>query len=77
MASVYKCETCGVVANEAGHLCDSKQIAGKFDYCGQDFETQNTTMCKSMRKRLRFECSTCGRPSEKPDMVCRPIKVHG
>lgn len=77
MAGIYKCETCGVVSVEPGHLCSAEPVAGKLDYCGRDFDTQDITMCETMRKRLRFECSTCGRPSERPEMVCRPIKVHG
>lgn len=76
MATVYKCGSCGVVSREKGHLCESEPLEGKYDYCGQDFEPV-VSMCETMREGLRFECETCGRPAERPDLVCRPTKVHG
>lgn len=77
MGSIYKCSKCGVVTADAGHLCSAEPLEGKYDYCGQDVQNSSTEMCDSMRNSLRFECATCGRPAETPDMVCRPTKVHG
>lgn len=77
MTNIYKCKTCGVASSDGEHLCNAEEIQGKYDYCGQDFESEKADMCEPMRDSLRFECDTCGRPAESPDLLCRPTKVHG
>jgi hypothetical protein len=73
MAEKYECGTCGMVTHEKEHLCDPIEIARKGDYCGRSGETDEA-MCEPMSSSLEFTCSSCGRPTEDPDMVCSPEK---
>jgi hypothetical protein len=71
---LFKCDRCGVVSNQADHLCRPHQLAGPMEYCGQPVE-ENGSVCATMSKTLSYECSTCGRPAEKPGMVCKPSQI--
>jgi hypothetical protein len=70
----FKCDRCGVVSDQADHLCRPHELMGKMDYCGQPV-TETGSVCAPMSKTLSYECGTCGRPAEKPGMVCRPTEI--
>jgi hypothetical protein len=70
----FKCDRCGVVSDQADHLCRPHELMGKMDYCGQPV-AETGSVCAPMSKTLSYECGTCGRPAEKPGMVCRPTEI--
>lgn len=70
----FKCDRCGVISDEADHLCRPRQLAGPLDYCGQPVE-EGGSVCVSMSKTLVYECGRCGRPAEKPEMLCNPTEI--
>jgi DNA-directed RNA polymerase subunit RPC12/RpoP len=76
MADVYKCESCGAVTKEKGHLCKPRKVEEKCDYCGEK-TADARHVCKPMRPKLEYVCGGCGRPAESADLVCKPKKMPG
>ncbi|MDK2848858.1 MAG: hypothetical protein PWP34_2211, partial [Desulfuromonadales bacterium] len=33
-------------------------------------------ICESMAQHLSYECSACGRPADKPELVCKPVSIR-
>jgi len=73
--STYKCGTCGVVSDEGGHLCAPEEVAGRSEFCGSGPE-KISQICTEMDQSLEFQCFTCGRPTDKPDLVCNPTRIR-
>lgn len=76
MAKVYKCESCGAVTTEKGHLCKPQPVKGDCSYCGESMKDARH-ICKPAREKLEYVCDACGRPAEKADLVCKPKKMPG
>lgn len=74
MEKIYECEKCGVVAHERDHLCVPRSVDTMGSYCGSTGNISH--MCDSIREKAQYSCVTCGRTSEKADLVCDTIKLH-
>ncbi|BCR06193.1 hypothetical protein DESUT3_32620 [Desulfuromonas versatilis] len=71
----YKCSSCGVISDERDHLCKPEKNASRADYCGSGPE-KISQMCDQMDQNLKYQCFTCGRPTDKPDLVCNPTPIR-
>lgn len=76
MADVFKCENCGAVTTEKGHLCKPRPVTDKCEYCGQEAQGARH-VCKPMRTKLEYVCEGCGRPAEQADLLCKPKRMPG
>jgi hypothetical protein len=74
MKTTFKCDRCGIISEAADHLCQPHELAGKQDYCGQPVKEAGP-ICGPMSKSLEYECGSCGRPAEEPQMLCHPAKL--
>ncbi len=75
MTKTYECGICGVISKEKSHVCNPRTLESRHDYCGQSGEKAEQ-MCEPMSSRLEYECTSCGRPAETPEMVCSPGKIR-
>jgi len=75
MFSNYKCGKCGVVTDNKNHLCKPEPVENKSEFCGSGPD-RDSQICESMAQHLSFQCSTCGRPAEKPELVCKPVSIR-
>ena len=71
MKDIYKCTTCGVVAEASEQVCVPDKQSDMHDYCGTT--GKRAAMCDSMKEHVAFVCGTCGRPAEQADLVCKPL----
>ena len=74
MAATYKCGTCGVISDESEHLCQA-EATSRAEFCGTGPEGIGK-ICAEMDRNLAYQCFTCGRPTDKPDMVCNPTPIR-
>lgn len=74
MDKVYECVTCGIVSKNERHLCNPAETKEK-DYCGHSSTLQTAMMCAEETRRLDYVCGRCGRPAEKPELLCSPRDV--
>lgn len=72
MAKEYTCTTCGVVSTTKKHLCQPQEQTEK-EHCGST-PTQSTNMCDTVNETAKFACSSCGRTTVDPELVCKPEK---
>jgi len=70
MNTLYTCSRCGVVTQHDGQVCSPKEVEARGDYCGTAPEPGQ--MCECMEQTLPYVCSSCGRPAEQAELVCRP-----
>lgn len=75
MFSNYKCGNCGVVTDNKNHLCKPEPVENKSEFCGSGPD-RDSQICESMAQHLSFQCSTCGRPADKPELVCKPVSIR-
>lgn len=75
MNSAYKCGKCGVVSVEENHVCQPEEVVSRGEFCGSGPE-HVSQMCDSMSDRLNFQCNSCGRPTDHPNLVCSPIRIR-
>jgi DNA-directed RNA polymerase subunit RPC12/RpoP len=75
MSAAYKCGTCGVISDENSHLCRPEELAGRAEFCGSGPENIGQ-ICEQMDQKLEYQCFTCGRPTDKPDLVCNPTPIR-
>ncbi len=75
-AKVYKCETCGLVATEKGHLCSPKEVKKAYtcEYCGITVSDPRH-VCKPKVAKLNYVCDACGRVAVGKEEVCQPKKI--
>jgi hypothetical protein len=75
MISAYKCGKCGVISDQKDHICQPQEVESRAEFCGSGPE-HISQMCEPMAENLRFQCFTCGRPSEHPNLVCSPTPIR-
>lgn len=71
MATIYACQTCGVVTTAPQQLCTAVAQPNKTNYCGTAPERE--AMCQTMREHLAYVCGSCGRPAAQAELLCRPL----
>ena len=76
MKKIFECSTCGIVTENKRHLCKPVELEGQSDYCGQPLGRKTAFMCAEETTRLDYQCRSCGRTAESPELVCAPHKVN-
>ena len=73
---VYKCQTCGLVTTEKGHLCRPKEVKKAYtcEYCGITVSDPRH-VCKPKVAKLNYVCDACGRVAVGKEEVCQPKKI--
>lgn len=75
MSSGYKCKRCGVISERREHVCQPREVEYRAEFCS--FKEDNfDMMCDSIAENMNFQCDICGRPTEKPNMVCSPTPIR-
>jgi DNA-directed RNA polymerase subunit RPC12/RpoP len=75
MFSRYTCARCGVVSDDKNHICRPEVIDDRSEICASE-PKRDGRICESMAQHLSYECSACGRPADKPDLVCKPVSIR-
>jgi hypothetical protein len=68
MKDAYQCTKCGAITKDSSHLCSAQPVSQKSQYCG----TKSADVCDT--KKFSYECGSCGRVAEQPDLLCKPSK---
>jgi len=76
MFSAYKCKTCGAVSKEHQHLCQAEEISSRTEYCATEMLHDSHPGCETMSGQAQFQCEGCGRTSDEPRLLCRPLRVE-
>jgi hypothetical protein len=76
MSSIYRCETCRVISDEKEGLCQPEKLASRSEFC-PSAPNQANPICHRMDQRLEYQCHSCGRLTDKADLVCSPILFAG
>jgi uncharacterized Zn finger protein len=70
----YTCTTCGVVADDPGHLCNPSVEKVDCSHCGtKDVGVHH--VCKEMLAAVQYSCQSCGRVDTDGSSLCRPAKI--
>lgn len=75
-AKVYRCDTCGLVTTERGHLCNPREIKKAYtcEYCGITV-TDPRHVCKPKVAELNYVCDVCGRTAVDRKHLCEPKRI--
>lgn len=73
MKEMYECASCGVVTSRRADICNPQPMSNWTDCCGES-SASIETMCEPMHENLEYECSSCGRPTVDPELVCTPAR---
>ncbi|MEZ4599496.1 MAG: hypothetical protein R2940_06880 [Syntrophotaleaceae bacterium] len=71
MSSIYRCETCRVISDEKEWLCQPEKLMSRSELC-QASPDHTNPICHRMDQRLEYQCHSCGRLTDKADLVCSP-----
>ncbi len=75
MFSAYKCKTCGSVSREHQHLCQAEEVRSRAEYCATEMLHDSHPDCVTMDERPQYQCEGCGRSTDEPNLLCRPVKA--
>lgn len=75
MFPTYKCGNCGVIADDENHVCNPGPMMDKGEFCGSAPD-RDSQICETMAQHLSYQCSSCGRPAVKPELVCKPVSIR-
>ncbi len=70
----YTCSTCGVVAEDPGHLCNPSLEKMSCSHCG-DADVPVHHVCRGMLAEAKYSCGSCGRVADDEGSLCRPLKI--
>ncbi len=74
-AKIYKCNTCGMVTTEKGHLCSPREVkVYTCEYCGVTV-TDPRHVCKPKLAELNYVCDACGRTAVDRKNLCEPKRI--
>lgn len=76
MFSAYKCKTCGSVSKDSRHLCQAEDVHSRAEYCATDMLHDSLPDCQTAQVQVLYQCEGCGRSSDEPKLLCRPVKVE-
>ncbi len=76
-AKLYKCNTCGLITTEKGHLCSPQEVKKAYtcEYCGAA-ASDPRHICKPKVAELNYVCEACGRIATDRNHLCEPKRIR-
>lgn len=68
----YKCQNCGVVAEEFLNLCNPSTEPESENLCA----VSPDRVCSDKKGKMKFSCDACGSISATADNLCMPLKIE-